>query len=114
MSKLDSELDPISISGDTLDDNQANLDVKELWSSMIDVLQSSSEEALGFSKRKNPDWFNESAEEILPLLASKKAAFQAHLAHPTSAVLLLKWKKSCSITQRRLREIQNDWWTHKA
>ena len=37
MSKLDSELDPISISGDTLDDNQANLDVK-------DVLQSSSKE----------------------------------------------------------------------
>ena len=36
--KLDSELDPISISGDLLDDNQANQDVEELWSSMIDVL----------------------------------------------------------------------------
>ena len=29
-------------------------------------------------------------------------------------MLLQKWKKSHSITQRRLREIQNDWWTCKA
>ena len=70
MSKLDSELDPISISGDTLDNNQVNLDVEELWPSMIDVLQSSFEEVLGFSKRKNPDWLSELAEEILTLLAS--------------------------------------------
>ena len=82
--KLDSEFDSISISGDILDDNQANQDVEELWSSMIDILKSSSEEILGFFKRKNPDWFNESAEEILPLLALKNAPFQAHLAHPQS------------------------------
>ena len=81
---------------------------------MIDILQSSSEEVLGFSKRKNPDWFDKSAEEILPLPASKNVAFQAHLAHPTSAVLLQKWKKSRSITQCRLREIQNDWCTCQA
>ena len=36
ISTIDSEFDSITISGDMLDDNQANLDVEELWSSMID------------------------------------------------------------------------------
>ena len=60
------------------------------------------EEVLCFSKRKNPDWFNKLAEEILPLLVSKNSAFQAHLAHPTSAMLLQKWKKSCSIVDSEI------------
>ena len=64
MSKHDSELDPILISGHTLNKNlDDNLDVEILLSSMIDILKSSSEKILGFSKKKNLDLFNESSQD---------------------------------------------------
>ena len=110
--KLVSELDNFSITGNTMD-NDTDLDIEEQWISMPQFLQSSCKEVLGFSKRMTPDWSNKSAGEILSLLQSQNAAFQAHLTHPTSAVYLQKWKEVCSNTEHRVREIQNDWWIHE-
>ncbi|XP_033111864.1 craniofacial development protein 2-like [Anneissia japonica] len=98
------------LSGLSANTNSAtDLDIEALWSSLSEALQNASKEVLGYTRRKNPDWFDENVDEILPLL---NAAFQDRLAHPASTVLE-KWKRTTS-TQRRLREIQNEWWINKA
>ncbi|XP_069771587.1 uncharacterized protein [Narcine bancroftii] len=77
------------------------------------VLQST-EEVLGFSSRKNKDWFNENSQEIQELLAKKRAAHQAHLTKPSWPEKKQAFRRACSHLQRKLREIQNEWWTSLA
>ena len=89
-------------------------EVNELWNTIASTLHTTCLEALGTTQKKNPDWFNENAEEILPLLEKKNSALTAHLASPSSLLLHRKWKEARSVTQRRLREIQNEWWINKA
>lgn len=74
----------------------------------VEVLQNSSKKLLGYSRRKNPDWFDENADEVLPLLRAKSAALQAHLAHPASMALWQKWKSSQLLSADFARSKKND------
>ena len=48
--------------------------------------------------------------EIQDLLSKKRAAHQAHLARPTRHGKKSTFRQVCSILQRKLRQLQNDWW----
>lgn len=89
-------------------------DIEQLWSTTVSNLLEASTEVLGLSKRNNPDWFDESAHIIQPLITNKNNLHAAHLANPNSKTLEAKWKKARAECQRILRETQNSWWTNKA
>ncbi|XP_037780222.1 uncharacterized protein LOC119576642 [Penaeus monodon] len=73
-----------------------------------------SEEVLGFTTKRNKDWFDENNQEIQELLTKKRSAHQAHLAQPSCPVKKAVFRLICSNLQRKLREIQNEWWTNHA
>ena len=85
-----------------------------LWDHMKSAILQSSEEILGFSKKKNRDWFDENNSEILDLLSRKRSAHQSHLALPSCPVKREAFRSTCSTLQRKLREMQNNWWTNLA
>ena len=85
-----------------------------LWENLKSAILKTSEEVLGHIKKKNKDWFDENDKEIQDLLSMKRTAHQAHLAQPTCPVKKATFRRACSILQRKLREIQNDWWDYLA
>ncbi|CAM4726631.1 unnamed protein product [Leuciscus chuanchicus] len=64
--------------------------------------------ASGPRSAQNRDWFDENNLEVQELLSKKRSAHKAHLAQPSC-----QHKKSIRL-QRKLREIQNEWWTNLA
>ena len=89
-------------------------DVGQSWQTFIDNLYTAVYEVLGSETRRNPDWFDESKGDILPLLKRKNAAHDSYLANPSSAQMKRQWKVACTEAQRELRRIKNEWWTRKA
>ncbi|CAH1249728.1 Hypp8672 [Branchiostoma lanceolatum] len=85
-----------------------------LWAQLKTVILKSSEEVLGFTTKKNKDWFDENDSEIQQLLAKKRTAHQAHLAQPSCPIKKAVFRSACSHLQRKLRTIQNRWWTSLA
>ena len=81
-----------------------------LWENLKSAILKTSEEARGHTKKKNKDCFDENNKEIQDLLSKKRAAHQDHLAQPTCHVKKATFRRACSILQRKLRELQNDWW----
>ena len=82
-----------------------------LWDQLKTAILQTSEEVLGFTTKKNKDWFDENNQEIQELLAKKRSAHQAHLAQPSCPEKKAAFRLVCSNLQRKLREIQNEWWT---
>lgn len=93
-----------------LEQNELNA----LWESAISTIHHVAESTLGKTQRKNPDWFDESAEIIQPLLKAKNHAHNIHLANPRSRTLAQNWRNLRAAAQRKLREVQNDWWLRKS
>ena len=58
-------------------DPQADDDLEAAWSSFRDAVYSTAESVLGHPRKKHQDWFDENNQEILGLLAEKKAAHAA-------------------------------------
>ena len=81
-----------------------------LWENLKSAILKTSEEVLRHTKKKNKDWFDENNKEIQDFLSKKRAAHQAHLVQPTCHVKKATFRQTCSILQRKLRELQNDWW----
>ena len=83
-----------------------------LWENLKSAILMTSEEVLGHTKKKNKVWFDENNKEIQDLISKMRAAHQAHLAQPTCHMHVKKatFRQACSILQRKLRELQNDWW----
>jgi len=75
-----------------------------LWATLKTAILQSSEEVLGFSMKKNKDWFDES--DIQQLLTKKRCAHQAHLAQPSWPVKKAAFRAACSNLQRKLWIIQ--------
>ena len=82
-----------------------------LWENLKSAILKTSEDVLGHTKKKNKDWFDENNKDIQDLLSKTRAAHQAHLAQPTCHVKKATFRQACSILQRKLRDLQNDWWT---
>ena len=58
-------------------DFQAHDDLEAAWSSFRDAVYNTTESVLGHPRKKHQDWFDENNQEILGLLAEKRAAHAA-------------------------------------
>ncbi|XP_051657446.1 craniofacial development protein 2-like [Manacus candei] len=67
-----------------------------LWHHIKNSILQSSEESLGFSFKKNKDWFDENNQEIQELLRKKGTAHQAHLALPSCHARKAAFCLACS------------------
>ena len=88
-----------------------DLPPEEMWNHMKAAILQTSEEILGFTTKNHKDWFDENNQAIQELLASKRSAYQAHLAQPSCAQKKAAFRRICNSLQRNLREIRNEWWT---
>ena len=90
--------------------NVSDSGLDHTWSQISDTLRSAGLDALGTSRKRHRDWFDESNQEVKELLRTKNAAHNAAIAHPNSTYLRRKFAEVRAETQRRLREIENKWW----
>ncbi|KAL0195131.1 hypothetical protein M9458_008703, partial [Cirrhinus mrigala] len=100
--RLEDKIDPTDSSPETL------------WDQLKTAIGKSSKAVLGFVSKRNKDRFDENNEEIQALLSRKRVAHQAHLAQPSCPVKKSAFRLICSRLQRKLREIQNEWWNRLA
>ena len=66
-----------ALAGNLPADTQAHDDLEAAWPSFIDAVYNTAKSFLGHPRKKHQDWFDENNQEILGLLAEKRAA---HLA----------------------------------
>ena len=78
------------------------------------AISQTAEEVLGYTTRKNKDWFDKNNQEILELLTQKRSFHQAHLAQPSCPEKKAAFRLVCSKLQGKFREMQNEWWTNLA
>ena len=93
---------------------QVDPPLETLWVHLKTAISQTAEEVLGYTTRKNKDWFDENNQEVQELLTQKRSAHQAHLAQPSCPEKKAAFRLVCSKLQRKLREIQNEWWTNLA
>ena len=93
---------------------QVDPPLETLWVHLKTAISQTAEEVFGYTTRRNKDWFDENNQEIQELLTQKRSAHQAHLAQPSCPEKKAAFRLVCSILQRKLREIQNEWWTNLA
>ena len=85
-------------------------DVETGWKHLLDSVAVVAAETVGFTTRKNQDWFDANLPGIQDVLQSKHRALAAHLSNPASVYLKEKWKEKRASAQRMLRQVENDWW----
>lgn len=90
--------------------NVSDGDLDHTWSQIADTVRSAGLDALGTSRKRHRDWFDESDQQVKELLRTKNAAHNAAISHPNSSYLRRKFAEVRAETQRRLREIENKWW----
>jgi exonuclease III len=95
-------------------DGTAPEDIDREWTAMQEAVLQVSKDSLGFVRRRQPDWFDESNAEIGELLQAKRKAHDATLSNPTSVALRRRWQDLRAEAQRRLRALQNEWYTKKS
>ena len=86
---------------------------EEMWESLSQRVFEAAEETLGFTKKKKSDWFNENDEEIRQVLEERNRALQIKLSNPTRENHD-RLKRARAEVQRRLRNMENQWWIQKA
>ena len=91
-----------------------DLSPETLWDKLKTTILQTSEEVLGFTTKRNKDWFGENNKEIQKLPAEKRSAHQAHLAHSSYPVKKAAFRHICSNLLLKLRVMQNEWWTNLA
>ena len=69
---------------------------------------------LDHPRKKHQDWFDESNQEILGLLAEKRAADAAWLSDKDCAAKHDCFKKLRSEAQSKTRQMRDAWWAAKA
>ena len=85
-----------------------------IWNQVKSAILQTSKEVLGFTTKKNKDWFEENNHKIQELPAKKRSAHQAHLGQPSCQEKKAAFRHSCSNLQCKLRGTQNEWWTNLA
>ena len=93
---------------------QVDPPLETLWVHLKTAISQTAEEVLGYTTRKNKDWFDKNNQEIQELLTQKRSAHQAHFAQPSCPEKKAAFHLVCSKLQRKLWEIQNEWWTNLA
>ena len=90
-------------------DYPEDLSLETLWNQLKSAILQTSEQVLGFTMKKNKDWFDENNPVIQEQLAKKRSSHEAHLAQASCPVRRDDVRLIRSILQRKLREIQNEW-----
>lgn len=91
-----------------------NTSCEQAWTSFRDVVFSTSESTLGFSKRKHQDWFDQSDTEILEQIKQKRAAHAAWLCDKNSSAKYNQFKQLRTQVQAKTRLLKDQWWAAKA
>lgn len=86
---------------------------EEKWEKIQSAILETSDELLGVIKNKQPDWFQESEDELRPYLVLRNNAYRAWLSSSKSEDLM-KFKKTRYEARRAIRKAKNDWFTAKA
>ena len=87
------------------------VDPSTLWNELKTAILQTSSEVLGYTRKKNKDWFDPENEEVQHLLAKKRSTHKALLALPNCPLKRKAFRDVCSNLQRKLREIKNTWWS---
>ena len=97
-----------------LNENPAEEETPDcLWNTMSKIVFDAAADALGYTKKRNADWFNENDSEIRNLITERNAALRIKMSNP-SATNQQRLKAARATLQLQLREIENDWWLQKA
>jgi len=96
--------------------NQAQTDTspETAWEDLKSTVLQTSEKVLGYSVRRNRDWFDENDYLIMQLLEKKRTTHQAYLSQPSCQSKKAAFRLACRNLQVRLREMQNLWWNSLA
>ena len=97
----------------SLDRNIEQSSPSELWEILSKNVFEAAAEVLGFTKKKNSDWFNDNDKEIKRVIEDRNRALQNKLSNPSRANQE-GLKSARAETQRKLREMENRWWLQKA
>ncbi len=81
---------------------------------MHETVYDVAKEAIGRTKRKHADWFDDNNEQIEPLINKKRLAITASLQNPNDINLKNEFRKCKADLQRELRAMENEWWHMKA
>ena len=84
------------------------------WQVLSSALLIASQSTLGNIERRHQDWFDDNAIDICSLIHDKNAAHNALLRNPTSRTLRERFSSKRVTVQRKLRWMENNWWSGKA
>ena len=97
-----------------LNENPAEEETPDcLWNTMSKTVFDAAADALGYTNKRNADWFNENDSEIRNLITERNASLRIKRSNP-SATNQQRLKAARATLQLQLREIENDWWLQKA
>ena len=78
---------------------------KQNWDTLRDCVVAAAEEAVGRGRRKHPEWFEESAETLMPLVKAKNCAHQRMLQSNTTADRM-EFRR---LVKRVVNKVKEDW-----
>lgn len=84
------------------------LDLEGSWNKLRDSLVEASREHLGYSRRRQPDWFNERREVIAPLLLERCRSYNQWTASGLAGDHA-EFKKARSKVRTEIRKAKNEW-----
>ena len=88
-------------------------DLNKKWGNLKGAIQDASKSILGYTHKKNQDWFDDNKEEITEILEKRKQAYN-NLLNRETRIHKEEFKKIKTEAQRKSRELKNKWWTEKA
>ncbi|CAH8456273.1 unnamed protein product [Dicrocoelium dendriticum] len=94
------------------DDSSASVSV--LWDHLKKQVTIATEETIGCTNCKRPDWFDENSLTIGPLVRAKNAAFIASEVDPNNTMKSNAFRHIRRQLAGELRQVQNTWWTMQA
>ena len=95
------------------EDPDVDTSLDESWKSLSTTIFNTAAEVLGYTKRRNADWFNDHDREIKTLLMERNAALRAKLSNPNTGTRE-RLKRARGTLQRKLRDMEDKWWLEKA
>uniref|UniRef100_H2ZZE9 Reverse transcriptase domain-containing protein n=1 Tax=Latimeria chalumnae TaxID=7897 RepID=H2ZZE9_LATCH len=83
---------------------------EEFWEGLRTAIHETAKATFGEKRLSNKDWFEESAEELLPLINIKNAAYLEHNKKPTESTKA-RLQHAKNEVQRATRHCANQYWT---
>ena len=86
---------------------------QKAWETLSSRVYSTAVETLGYTKKRNADWFDENNQVIKLAIDERNRALMAKLSNPTEGNKQ-KLKLARKNLQQNLRIMENDWWLRRA